>query len=96
MTNNQRPLTLRKSATAQHSRAETYAAVLPKISALLAFVSRPTTAAKRHVKSTIIPTLTLVPWSATAVRQTMAPMRRRALRETAMTAPVRWTRRSGK
>jgi hypothetical protein len=54
----------------------TYAAVLPKISALLAFVNSPTTPAKIQVNKTIIPTLILILLFATTRRQLIAPMRR--------------------
>ena len=68
---------------------ETYAAVAPNISALRAFVSNPTTRAKRVVKSTIIPTRTLMLRSDTTIRHTMAPTRRMALKKIEMAAPAR-------
>ena len=67
----------------------THAAVDAKISALLALVSKPTTAAKRHVKSTIIPIRKLVFWGSMLTKHTIAPMSNTALRKIEITAPAR-------
>ena len=67
----------------------THAAVDAKISALRALVSKPTTAAKRHVKSTIIPIRKLVFLGSMLTKHTIAPMSNTALRKIEITAPAR-------
>ena len=71
----------------------THAAVAPKISALRAFVSKPTTRANSDVKSTISPTLTLMLRSDTRSKHTMAPVKSIALNNTETTAPALSIRR---
>lgn len=82
--------------TFTHGCGDTYAAVDPKTSALLAFVKSPTTQAKRHVNNTIIPKIRLLLLLDTMYRQDIAPIRRMALSRIDMTRPTRWIFRSGK
>lgn len=67
----------------------THAAVDAKISALRALVSKPTTAAKRQVKSTIIPMRKLAFLGSMLTKHTIAPMSNTALRKIETTAPAR-------
>ena len=90
--------TISLSAWAQDNAIEiqlgsTHAAVAPKISALRAFVSKPTTRANSDVKSTISPTLTFMLRSDTRSKHTMAPIRSIALNSTETTAPALSIRR---
>ena len=70
----------------------TYAAVAPKISALLAFVRRPTTMANRHVNRTSMPICKDLPESDVDRRHTIAPMRRTALKRIERIALATWMR----
>ena len=82
-------VSVEESASPSCFRTTTHAAVAPKISALRAFVSNPTTRAKREVKSTIIPTRKFMLWSDNNSRHTMAPTSRIALKDIEITAPAR-------
>lgn len=66
---------------------------IQNISALRAFVSRPTTRAKSTVNSSISPTLMLMLRPDTTCRHAMAPIRRMALKVVEITAPANWIRR---
>lgn len=75
-----------------HARREgcTHAAVDPNISRLRALVRSSTTPAKRHVKSTIMPTRRPMLLLRIKSKHTIAPMSSMALSNTDTTAPARW------